>query len=221
MKLINSAIWSRPLFFPSNPSASVAEAVTRRARLEVVEVELAMQQTELSDQLQSVLHKSERRVEAINYVLAFLLVVTLVWALYAAWRSGQQEKISAINLVPDSVRVMGFSALCPGETLNVRYALDITGEGVIITDDSVERGNETVKFSQSRREIIDHSGRRTYEDSWTIPPQPDMPVEDNAAWIPGQYIRKISVAASNSYVSRYTDPASFSVPFTIRANCAS
>lgn len=180
---------------------------------------MEMQRTELSEHLQEVLAESQRRVQVINYVLAVLLIITLVWAFYAAWRSSRQEKIESISLVPDSVKVIGPSLLCPGDTMTIAYKLDIEGVGVIIADDSVEYANRTVKFSQSLREIINQSGRRSYELAWKIPPKPEMAGNDNAEWMPGLYLRYISIAASNIYVSRYTDPVRFRVPFTIREDC--
>jgi hypothetical protein len=178
-----------------------------------------MHQTELSGQFQRVLEQSARRVQLINYVLAALLLVVIVWAMYAGWRNSQQEKIESITLVPGSVRVDGPTALCPGDTFAVTYALEIDGVGVLITDDSLKYANHTVKFSTSRREIIDQSGTRTYEDSWVIPAKPDMTINGKEEWVPGLYVRFVSIAASNIYVSRYTDPVWFQTQFMIKEGC--
>jgi hypothetical protein len=175
-----------------------------------------MQQPELSDHLQGILERSERRVQYINYVLALLLVVTLAWAMYAAWRSGQQEKIESIALVPSSMKVLGPTALCPGDTMTIRYTLDIKGTGIIITDDTVQYANRTVKFSEALRDYIPGDMKRTYESAWTIPEHPAMTANGNDAWHPGLYMRYITVAASNAYISRYTEPASFKVEFLMR-----
>lgn len=215
MKLISFAPLSLLLSSPPKPSASVA-LVTHRA---AVEMEIRMQQTELSNRFQYVVERSEKRVQAINYILAFLLIVVIVWALYAAWLSSKQEKITALTLVPGSVKVVSPTALCPGDTLRIAYALDVDGVGVIVTDDSVKSESRTVKFSQSRREYVDHTTRNIYEDTWTIPPAPEMEISGRQVWVPGNYTRFISIAASNAYVSRYTEPASFGISFTIKKDC--
>lgn len=178
-----------------------------------------MQQVELSDQLQTVLQHTERRVQVINYILAFLLTVVLVWGVYLAWLNSQQPKIESLTLVPGSVRLVSPTALCPGDTLKVAYALDVDGSGVIVSDDTVTKDNHTVKFSVSRREFIDHTLRNIYEDEWTIPDKPEMAINDRLVWVPGKYVRYISIAASNAYISRYTAPALVEVPFTIRSGC--
>lgn len=176
-------------------------------------------QTELSDKLQDILERSEKRVQYINYVLAFLLVVTLVWAMYAAWRSGQQEKLESITLVENSVKVLGPTALCPGDTMTIRYVLDIKGTGIIITDDTVQYANRTVKFSDALRDYIPGDVKRTYEAAWLIPEHPEMTANGEDTWRPGLHIRYITVAAANAYVSRYTNPASFKVEFMMRSDC--
>lgn len=177
------------------------------------------QQTELSSHLHEVLRRSERRVQIINYVLAALLVITLVWVFYAAWRTSQQERIDSLTLVPDSVKIIGPTAVCPGDTFTVSYTLDIKGTGVIVADDSVRYDNRTVKFSTMQRDIIDQSTQRTYIDVWRIPPRPMAPVSGDVKWTPGMYTRFISIAASNAYVNRYTDPVWFQVPLLLREDC--
>ena len=178
-----------------------------------------MQRTELSEHFQQVLYQSDRKAQRINYVLAFLLAATLIWAGYAEWRKAQQEKIESITLVDNSVEVLGPTSLCPGDAMTTRYSLDIDGTGIILVDDIVQHNNQTVIFSQSRRDYIPASSKRTYEDSWTIPKRPEMSANGNPDWVPGLYVRYITVAASNAYVSRYTDPASFSIQFIIREDC--
>lgn len=178
-----------------------------------------MHQTELSDKFQHVVERSDKRVQIINQVLMVLLIIVLAWAFYAAWLSSRQEKISSIDLVKGSVKALGPTSLCPGDTLAVRYALKIDGVGVVIADDSVKYADHTVKFSDSRRDIIDQSETRTYEDYWQIPAHPEMAINGEMEWIPGTYVRFISIAASNIYVSRYTDPVRFEVPFVIKSNC--
>jgi hypothetical protein len=185
----------------------------------VLEAELTMQQIELSEQLQQVLQRSERRVQVINYVLAALLAIVLGWALYASWRNAQQAKIESLTLVEDSVRVLSPAALCPGDTLAIHFALDVRGTGTVILDDFVQYQDHTVKFSRGWRDWFGDSGRRIYEDRWVIPSRPEMPVDESGEWIAGDYVRTISVAASNAYVSRYTEPVSFPVGFTIREGC--
>lgn len=218
MKHTNFATLSSPLFFPSKQSGNVVAADPNLHR-EILEVEIQMQQTELSKQFQAVVQASEKRIALINYVMAVLLVFTLGWALLDAWRTTVQEKIESIRLIPDSVQVIGPTALCPGDTLTIRYSLEIDGTGVVITDDSVKLADRTVKFSDARREIIDQAETRVYEDSWKIPPRPAMAINGESRWLEGSYVRYISVAASNNYVSRYTDPVRFQTNFRIREDC--
>lgn len=178
-----------------------------------------MQQTELSDRFQYVVERSEKRVQAINYILAALLIIVLLWALYAAWLTSKQEKITTINLVEGSQKVLGPTSLCPGDNMTIHFALNIQGTGVVVIDDSVEYANIPVKFSEAKRDYIPTSVKRTYELAWTIPPVPEMTANGRNDWAPGLYIRYITIAASNAYVSRYTEPASFRIPFTIKKDC--
>lgn len=218
MKPINFAILLLPSFFPLRQNASEMHVEERHPR-EVLEVEIRTMQTEMSDQFRQVVERGQRRMQVINYILAVLLIIVLVWAFYASWRQSLQEKISSIDLVPGSVRVVGPTDLCPGDTLTIRYALKIVGVGVVISDDSVKYGDRTVKFSNSRRDIIDQTETRNYEDKWTIPEQPDMEIDGHPGWMPGTYVRYISIAASNIYVSRYTDPVRFTTQFTVKPDC--
>ncbi len=178
-----------------------------------------MQQIEMSEQFKQVVQKSDQKAQRINQLLAVLMVITLIWAGYSEWRKSQQEKIEAIELVENSVKVLGPTALCPGDTMTIRYSLAIEGIGIIITDDTVQHGTQTVKFSSAIRDYIPTSSKRTYELTWKIPDHPEMSANGSDEWVPGLYIRYITVAASNAYVSRYTDPASFAVQLMIPEDC--
>lgn len=180
---------------------------------------MRMHKTELSQNLMDILHHNERRVQIINYILAFLLAIILIWALYAVWRNSRQEKIESITLVPGSVKVIGATTLCPGDSFIIQYTIDVVGTGVITVDDSIEYANRTVAFSGSRREIIPTSGERVYEETWTIPPEPEMLIDGESKWVPGLYVLHIAIAAANNYVSRYTDPVWFDQPFVLRSDC--
>lgn len=186
-----------------------------------------MQQTEILELFGPMLRQSTQRRRVTDYAAVLLLVIALGWWGYITWLNRQVPKIVSIELVPNSIMVIGPSnrvmtdgrlEFCPGDTMTVRYQITIDGNGVIFADDAAHHQNHTVKFSSTWRDIVD-PGTRMYDNDWTIPPQPDMAIDGARAWLPGQYMRVISVAASNIYISRYVPPATFEVPFYISEDC--
>ena len=174
---------------------------------------------ELSGQLERISRENDRRTHAINSILAILLAIILIWAAWAAWRNARQPKIEAITIVTDSVRVLSASDLCPGESLQIGYSVEIDGLGIVIFDDSIQHRDYAVKFSNPRRVIVQGPVTFSMEYEWTIPPRPDMMIDDKHKWAPGNYERFIAIGASNSYISRYVQPAILKIPFEIRSDC--
>lgn len=186
-----------------------------------------MQQADLLELFGPILERGAQRRRLTDYAAVALLVIVLAaWGL-SLWRNRQVPRIESIQLVPGSVAVIGPAErlrpnhgleFCPGDEMTVRYQLDIDGEGTIYADDVAHRGDQTATFSLLWRDIV-NPGTRIYENTWKIPPRPDMPVDGQRRWLPGIYTRVISVAASNVYVSRYVPPATFDVPFRIAEGC--
>lgn len=182
-----------------------------------------MQQAELLEMLQPILQPAAQRKRATDYAAAVLLIIVLaVWG-SNSWRNGLVPKIESLALVPDSVVIIGPAdsvalsgrlEFCPGDPFTVRYQLAFEGEGTIYADDTAHYRNQTVKFSTLWRDYA-KPGTRIYENLWVIPPQPDTAIDGERQWVAGIYVRTISVAASNIYISRYVPPATFEVPFRI------
>lgn len=174
-----------------------------------------------------ILQPSAQRRRITDYsALALLIIVLVAWG-FSSWRNGQVPKIESLALVPGSIVIIGPAEsiaangdmeFCPGDIFTVRYQIAIEGEGVIYADDAAHFHNQTVKFSSLWRDIVETS-TRTYDNPWQIPARPEMAIDSQREWIPGDYVRSISVSASNIYISRYVLPATFEIPFTIAANC--
>lgn len=186
-----------------------------------------MQQAEIMELFGPLLRQGAQRRRITDYVAVLLLVIVLAWWGYSSWLNRQVPKVTAINLVPNSILVIGPAnrvmpdghlEFCPGDTMTVRYQIAIDGSGVIFADDAAHHQNHTVKFSSTWRDIVD-AGTRMYDNDWVIPQRPDMAIDGQRMWVPGRYTRVISVTASNIYISRYVPPATFEVPFYISEEC--
>lgn len=186
-----------------------------------------MQQTEVVELFGPLIRHSTRRRRAADYATMILLLIVAVWWGYSAWLSNQVPRIESIKLAPNSTVVFGSAdrvapdgrlLFCPGDTMTVRYQLAVEGSGTIFADDVAHFHQRTVKFSSAWRDVVD-TGTRSYDNEWVIPSRPDMAIEGQRAWLPGQYTRVISVAASNMYISRYVPPATIRAIFYIAENC--
>lgn len=186
-----------------------------------------MQQAEIVELFGPMLKQGAQRRKVTDFSGLILLLIVSLWWGYSAWRNNQVPKIESIALVPNSVVIIGPAdrvapngelAFCPGDMMTVRYQLDIEGEGVIYADDAAHLRSQTVKFSTVWRDIVE-PGIRTYDNEWQIPPRPDMAIDGDRRWLPGEYTRVISVAASNIYASRYVPPATFEVDLRIPEGC--
>lgn len=160
----------------------------------------------------------ERRGQAINLILAGLLLFVIAWGLWATWRDRHLPKIDSIAI--EGVHVVGSTALCPGDSLTILYQVSIEGMGVVMWDDSVMRTNQPAQFSEPKRFIVEGPVTLDLRDVWRVPQYPDDTTSSLLAWLPGGgYTRYIAVSAPATFTSRFTPPALLKVGFSIRANC--
>ena len=183
-----------------------------------------MQQAEIVDLFRPILQQSAQRRRITDYAgVALLIIFVAAWG-WSIWRNNQVPQITSIALVPNSVMIIGPAdsvnqsgdmEFCPGDMMTVRYALAIEGEGVIYADDSVDYQDNTVKFSSVWRAYA-KEGIRTYENPWQIPARPEMSIDGRREWMAGEYVRIISIAPSNIYISRYVPAETFEIRFTMK-----
>jgi uncharacterized Zn-binding protein involved in type VI secretion len=187
-----------------------------------VERELLRRQIELPAAAIEPSARSERLIRRGNYAAVILLGILVAWASVNFYRSSQQEKIESLALAADSIRAIGSNHLCPGDVLTTQFEVDIEGVGVVTLDDTIVHpagGYQIVKYSEPQQNIISRSGRWTFSSVWTVPSRPAVPVDGVYTWKPGEYDMILSLSASNSYISRYTEPVTLTRRFFINADC--
>lgn len=160
---------------------------------------------------------SERRAQLNQYIILGVLAFFVGVYFFQWWRISQAIKIDRIAV--SNVRLIGPSAVCPGDHLTTRYDLDVQGFGIIITDGATYRDGQPITYSQSQRVPADGPATLVLTDDWIVPPQPDMMVHGSREWLPGDYERLVTLAASSSWISRFVEPQRFTVPFQIKVGC--
>lgn len=160
----------------------------------------------------------ERRAKITEYLILAVLVFFLFQYGMQVYRVGQALKIDSITV--SNPRVISPTNLCPGDELVVRYHLEVQGFGIVIADGATYFGGQPVTFSESKR-IPPSNGpaNLTLSHTWVVPERPDFMIHGAEKWLPGQYERQVTLAASTLWVSRFVDPKSFDVVFQIPASC--
>lgn len=179
----------------------------------------AVTEIDFSPAMKQIMKPIERRGHVLNIVLAALLIIIIVWAVVASWRDRSQPKIDSIAI--SNVQIVGSSALCPGDRLTVLYRLRVDGQGTLMWDNGVYRGNQPAEFSNTKRLYVEGPVTLDLHDVWQVPEYPDAANSSLPAWLPGQYVRYIAISASSTFTSRYTSPARLVAHFSIRPKCPS
>lgn len=177
----------------------------------------AVTEIDFTPAMKQIMKPIERRGHVLNVVLAALLIIIIVWASWASWRDRSQPKIVSIDI--SNVQIVGPTALCPGDRLTVLYQLAVDGQGTLMWDNGVYRGNQPAEFSDTKRLYVEGPATLDLHDVWQVPEFPDSANSSLPAWLPGQYRRYIAISASSTFTSRYTSPARLVAPFSIRATC--
>lgn len=159
----------------------------------------------------------ERRAQVNQWVILAVLAFFLWQYGVQQWRISQAIKIESIEVT--NVRVLGSSEVCPGDRLSVAFDVDVKGFGIVIWDSSTQHDGQPATLSVAKRVPVDGPVTLNLVDEWNIPIIPEIMLEGERKWQPGNYVRLVTVSASTSYVSRFVEPRKFVVPFTIKASC--
>lgn len=138
-----------------------------------------------------------RQVKIINLVvLAILIAVVIGPFLFQRWFAQQYPAIDTIAI--RDVRVVGETALCPGDTLTMTYRFEASGTGVLVRDATVWNVTppKTMIFSNNRRFILDGATREAITETWTVPQSYlNTETDQQEPLPPGEYRRYVGIAA--------------------------
>lgn len=149
--------------------------------------------------------------------LAGLFSVLMITAASLALSPLFEDDLNSIlNVSP--ITINGPTSLCPGESLDFSFFMDILQEGTFDIDESVWKISppETVVFSDSDRFGAAKPIIYIVKREWTIPDVYIDPVTGtNTQWEPGRYERQIFVTA----IGRNIKSSIQVVPFEIKGGC--
>lgn len=166
---------------------------------------------------QDVAQQFLRRGQLIQYILAFLLLVLLVWALVNWWVTKDEPAIRDVNIT--KMEVISSTAVCPGDNLMVKLSVHIEGEGNIELDTTVQRTSpaKTILFSSPLRFSVIGPIDQEYYVPWRVPERyRNFETGSMESIPPGPYIRIITLSAQGY---RYTFSDLETVDFTIKEDC--
>lgn len=158
-----------------------------------------------------------KRGQLIQYILAFLLLVLLVWALGNWWVTRDEPAIRSLEIT--QMEVVSSTAICPGDSLMIKLAVHIEGEGNLELDTTVQRTTpaKTIIFSDPLRFSVIGPIDQEYYVPWRVPERyRNFETGNMESLPPGSYIRIITLSAQGY---RYTFSDLESIDFTIREDC--
>lgn len=148
-------------------------------------------------------------------LLAVLVIIVGTWLLGLYFNIFGKE-IRRIEIT--DARVVGASALCPGENLTIAFHLEADGTGKLVEDATVwvEIPPKTVIYSETRPLLVDGLLEQEQEIAWEVPKTYINPSNlEELPLPPGPYRRIFSISSA-------TDEDVFAldrVLFSIRADC--
>lgn len=155
-----------------------------------------------------------RRANVGILVLAFLILV--IPAVGAWWIARQVPVVNTVSI--DGMRVVGESALCPGDPLIVEYNFHAKGAGVLVRDWTswLVTPPKTMIFSTSRRFILDGPIDQHLRETWHVPSLfLNHETEKMEPLPPGAYKRYLAISSP----SRSSVVGIGSVEYSIREDC--
>lgn len=160
---------------------------------------------------------TERRAQFNQWVILAVLGFFLWQYGLQQWRISQAMKIESIEV--SNIQLATAPEVCPGDRVQINFDVDVQGFGIVIWDSSTQYKGQPATFSEAKRVPVDGPVTLKLPDEWNVPIIPELMLEGQRKWIPGEYGRLITVSASTSYVSRFVEPRKFIVPFRIKADC--
>lgn len=148
-------------------------------------------------------------------LLAVLLIIVGTWLL-GLWINIFGKEIKFIEI--SDVRIVGSSALCPGDKLIIAFKLQADGTGKLVEDATVwvEVPPKTVIYSETKPMLVDGLLEQEQTIAWEVPKTFVDPSNlQESPLPPGPYRRIFSISSA-------TDEGVFAldrVLFSIRADC--
>jgi hypothetical protein len=161
--------------------------------------------------------REEQRARMAQWlILAILIAVTAIWVAGIVWAYNQPR---IRNMTISNARIMGASAICPGDTLTVSYYFHAEGSGLLDVDNSlwsVDPPPRTIVYSASRRFVLAETIDQEMVEAWAVPTHyVDFATGKEVPLAPGTYRRDLAISAP----IRGSVLATASVEFEVRENC--
>lgn len=144
--------------------------------------------------------KDERDERRARMMQGLTLIVLL--ALLGAWIWGlvyeyNQPRIR--NMSISDARVVGESAICPGDLLRVSYHFHAEGSGLLEVDNSlwaVDPPPRTIIYSAARRFVLAETIDQDVIEAWRVPESyTDFATGTETRLAPGMYRRDLAISA--------------------------
>lgn len=166
---------------------------------------------------QDVAQQFLRRGQLIQYVLASLLAVILIWALINWYLTRDEPAIQSIDIT--AITLVSPAVVCPGEMVMINLRVHIEGEGKVERDVTIQSISpaKTIIFSEPLRFSVIGPIDQEYLIPWRVPER-YLNFETGQTEIipPGDYFRIITLSAQGY---RYMISDTDSIQFTIRGDC--
>lgn len=161
--------------------------------------------------------RDERRARIMQWLIVAILLImvgTWVWGLVYSYTQPRIRNMSITN-----ARVVGDTAICPGDLLLVSYHFHAEGSGLLEVDNSlwaVDPPPRTIIYSAARRFVLAETIDQDVMEAWRVPTHfVDFATGNETTLAPGSYRRDLAISAP----VRGGAVATASVNFEVREGC--
>lgn len=159
----------------------------------------------------------ERRSAFIQWFLVVLFLVIIGGPILLGWWIGTQvNEVGGVSI--ENARVVGDSAVCPGDRLMIAFDFHAQGAGLLDVDSTLwatEQPPRTLIYSTSRRFVLSESINQQITEAWYVPTSyTDFATGDVTPLPPGTYRRAMAISSP----TRSTVLATATIEFEV-ADC--
>lgn len=149
--------------------------------------------------------QGQNRAQIINYLSSILLLLVLTWAALSWWNS---------RVTISDVRVVGESALCPGDLLIVAYNFHVNGAGKLVHDATLWNLDppKTLVYSTSEPFLLEGPTDQEVIEAWPVPQRfMDRSIAQVVSLPPGEYRRMFAISSPSRSSMFAMEGVNFSV----------